>query len=526
MLINPQPLTAFGLAAAAAGRILCIRLHYKMWPNLDAAHFYGRIFSEKRPEPRVSPPGPFFGIFGTTRLFRAPPGSAGLRALRFFCSAARPFFGVVKFCYEMVDSLPISQQQIEAFVQAPPEKIASDYVELFSLIVLFVVGAPLNLAAWTQISERPVSSRLDILKKHLNYSDLLVLFVYVPSRACWLVTYDWRGGDFLCRFIKFMHTFAFQISSNVIVCIALDRLLSVLSASHRNPDQAARRMRLMLLVAWLTAALISLPQFAVWRSFQAFENPPWSQCMQMWEIQRAVAQRDATATASTTTLMHEESIYVIAHMMLIFWVPAFIILLCYVLLSCWVYVNSKPSLFELTTAGKSGAGGGVGIECAGAVHAAGDAPIRATIAAEMSEMNRCPRVSYQQITTMTALNDPSSDKPMIVINGQRAASPTNMMNSSPTPINGVQQQQQPQRNSSSTSNETQLLVSTIRHRQSSSYSAKSNRNRAIRFVDPELFSRHANKVYFLHGMIVFNSVINPYLYGLCGGLCRQRRRDS
>uniref|UniRef100_A0A183BR65 G_PROTEIN_RECEP_F1_2 domain-containing protein n=1 Tax=Globodera pallida TaxID=36090 RepID=A0A183BR65_GLOPA len=296
-------------------------------------------------------------------------------------------------------------------------------------------------------------------------------------------------------------------------------------------------MRLMLLVAWLTAALISLPQFAVWRSFQAFESPPWSQCMQMWEIQRAVAQRDAAtaAAASTTTLMHEESIYVIAHMMLIFWVPAFIILLCYVLLSCWVYVNSKPSLFELTTAGKGGAGG-VGIECAGAAHAAGDAPVRAAIAAEMSEMNRCPRVSYQQITTMTALNDPSSDKPTIVINGQRAVSPTNMMNSSPTLINGVQQQQhqeqqqqQQQRNSSNT--------------------AKSNRNRAIRvsfllvvgyfacwlpynflaliqFVDPELFSRHANKVYFLHGMIVFNSVINPYLYGLCGGLCRQRRRDS
>ncbi|CAK5084999.1 unnamed protein product [Meloidogyne enterolobii] len=50
-----------------------------------------------------------------------------------------------------------------------------------------------------------------MLKKHLNYSDLLVLFIYVPSRACWLVTYDWRGGDLLCRLIKFAHTFAFQV---------------------------------------------------------------------------------------------------------------------------------------------------------------------------------------------------------------------------------------------------------------------------------------------------------------------------
>ncbi|KAL3081839.1 hypothetical protein niasHS_012781 [Heterodera schachtii] len=444
-----------------------------------------------------------------------------------------------------MDSLPIPQQ-IESFAQAPPEKIASDYVELVSLIILFIVGAPLNLAAWTQIAEKPISSRLDILKKHLNYSDLLVLFVYVPSRACWLVTYDWRGGDFLCRFIKFMHTFAFQISSNVIVCIALDRLLSVLSASHRNPDQAARRMRLMLLVAWLTAALISLPQFAIWRSFQAFDNPPWNQCMQIWEIQRAMAQQsDPTTKASPKMLKNEESLYVIAHMMLIFWVPAFIILLCYVLLSCWVYINSKPSLFELTTAGK-------GIESAGGA-GAGEGPNKAGADAEMREMNRCPRVSYQQVTTMTALNDPSTDnKPMIVINGQRAITPTinTLMREDDADTTKQQQQQkEQQRNSSSTSNETQLLVSAIRHRQSSSYSAKSNRNRAIRvsfllvvgyfacwlpynflaliqFVDTDLFSRHANQVYFLHGMIVFNSVINPYLYGLCGGLCRQRRRDS
>lgn len=87
------------------------------------------------------------------------------------------------------------------------------------------------------------------------------------------------------------------------------------------------------------------------------------------------------------------------------------------------------------------------------------------------------------------------------------------------------------------------ITSAMRNSQSSSYSAKLNRSRAIRvsfllvaayiicwlpynalsliqFIDPELFHKHANKVYCLHGMIVFNSVINPYLYGLFGGLCR------
>lgn len=62
-----------------------------------------------------------------------------------------------------------------------------------------------------QITERPSATRLDILKRHLNYSDLLVLFIYVPSRVCWLLTYDWRGGNALCKIIKFLHTFSFQV---------------------------------------------------------------------------------------------------------------------------------------------------------------------------------------------------------------------------------------------------------------------------------------------------------------------------
>ncbi|KAK6022802.1 hypothetical protein OSTOST_11485 [Ostertagia ostertagi] len=65
-----------------------------------------------------------------------------------------------------------------------------------------------------QLAERPMTSRLDLLKRHLNYSDLLVIFIYVPSRACWLLTYDWRGGDLLCRVVKMMHTVAFQVRSS------------------------------------------------------------------------------------------------------------------------------------------------------------------------------------------------------------------------------------------------------------------------------------------------------------------------
>ncbi|KIH61671.1 7 transmembrane receptor, partial [Ancylostoma duodenale] len=149
-----------------------------------------------------------------------------------------------------------------------------------------------------QLAERQVTSRLDLLKRNLNYADLLVIFVYVPSRACWLLTYDWRGGDLLCRVVKMMHTVAFQSSSNVIVCIALDRLFSVFSATRHSPDKANRRIRVMLAAAWTTAFVIGMPQLFVWRSYVPFQHLNWSQCLQM----------------------------------------------CYVMVLSWVFINSRPSI--------------------------------------------------------------------------------------------------------------------------------------------------------------------------------------
>jgi hypothetical protein len=95
----------------------------------------------------------------------------------------------------------------------PPVPNLSDYILLTMLIILFTVGAPVNLVAFQQLNEQ-ASSRLDrllLLKQHLNYSDLLILFVYAPSKICWILTYSWRGGDALCRVIKFTHTLGFQV---------------------------------------------------------------------------------------------------------------------------------------------------------------------------------------------------------------------------------------------------------------------------------------------------------------------------
>lgn len=61
-----------------------------------------------------------------------------------------------------------------------------------------------------------------------------MLGLYALGRAVWLGTYQWLGGEALCRLMRFGEELSFAISSNLIVAIALDRLL-VLIAPRRPP---------------------------------------------------------------------------------------------------------------------------------------------------------------------------------------------------------------------------------------------------------------------------------------------------
>uniref|UniRef100_A0A914WLE7 G-protein coupled receptors family 1 profile domain-containing protein n=1 Tax=Plectus sambesii TaxID=2011161 RepID=A0A914WLE7_9BILA len=439
----------------------------------------------------------------------------------------------------------------------PPEPIASDYVELGILVVLFIVGGPLNLAAYTQLSEKPTSTRLDLLKRHLNYSDLLVLFVYAPSRACWLLTYDWRGGDLLCKIVKFLHTVSFQVSSNVIVCIALDRLLSVLSSAHNSPERALKRTKYMLLIAWALAVLISAPQFAVWKTFLAFEEYNWNQCAQIWQIARwnyrpMLLSNDTAGLNGTGVfsyddslmdrLSNEEQVYTVIHMLFIFWIPSAIVGLCYLTVSCWVYANSRPSpsRFDSTSGNVSYHTGMETVETL--ITRAGPAD---SIKAPSRQTSLLPTEKKRRLFSAIAAQYTSNPK-IIIQDENQEAIPFQSNNTSHRPStttietppmlvnNGTNVHvTQNTRGSNGVCSHTTYMVN------SQSYNARLTRSRAIRvsfllvaaymicwlpyngmslwqFVNPEDFEQHSDKVYCLHGMIVLNSVINPFLYGMFG----------
>ncbi|CAI5447842.1 unnamed protein product [Caenorhabditis angaria] len=411
-------------------------------------------------------------------------------------------------------------------VSIPPEPIASDYVEMITLVIHFIVGAPINLAAYTQLSERPTSTRLDLLKRSLNYSDLLILFIFVPSRACWLLTYDWRGGDSLCKFVKMMHTFAFQSSSNVIVCIAVDRLLSVLSSSHHSPTRALRRTKMMLIVAWVVAFIISCPQLYFWQDYLALPEYNWSQCLSIWDIARYEHSTNPNPSSNSTSLsaddFNSEFLYSFLHIALVFWIPAMIIILSYIIVLSWVWINSRPSI--RTSHGSI------------SFHTGCDTVD--TVLSRASEWN--PLKNFVSTRPNNNNNkefgggyDESSPRKVQFSGVASSATPRIIVSDETSqPLTQV-----PQRPSLSPSEASAVMRNGVHT--STSYNANLNRSRALRvslllvvayiicwfpynlfsliqILDPQLFKTQFAYFHFAQQLIILNSVVNPYLYGFFG----------
>ncbi|CAI4224394.1 unnamed protein product [Auanema sp. JU1783] len=383
---------------------------------------------------------------------------------------------------------------------SPPKPLLTDRLELYSLLLVFALGAPMNLGAWVQQREKPTISRLDLLKKHLNHADLTIIFVYVPSRICWILTYDWRGGDMLCKVVKFMHTFSFQASSNIIVCIAIDRLFSILCDSYKCPTRGKNRTRKMLFIAWLLAVIISFPQILVWKNFLVFPDHRWYQCMTIWEVARHERK------AKDPRLFDLETFYSIAHICLVFWIPAVIIAISYVSVLSWVWVNSR-STNKANPIVQRRSGGSFGGETA------------ETLLTRASEWNPLRNLSISK-----HLKDSTDGKGIALNTYDR-----------PPQIIVLDDSNEPLTRPSITPSEASAVIRTNVHT-SQSYSASVTRARAfriscllivayivcwfpynflslLRLLDQHLFKKLVDNLYFAQQLMVFTAVLNPYLYG-------------
>ncbi|VDM46684.1 unnamed protein product [Toxocara canis] len=138
----------------------------------------------------------------------------------------------------------------------------------------------------------------------------------------------------MCKAMRFAESLSFSISSNIVVCIAVNRYYAL-----KHPIQSAfhweERVRALAVFSWICAISFSLPQLFVWDVYRLDSN--YTQCLNIWvkaKAESALAIAHGVNITSTDIEYSNSSVrlYEMYHLMVIFWIPLTFLVSVYALI--------------------------------------------------------------------------------------------------------------------------------------------------------------------------------------------------
>lgn len=146
--------------------------------------------------------------------------------------------------------------------ELPPDMqfTSANVLSIVAYSSLFLVSSVANCSILLVLIRRykKTKSRVNLLLIHLAIADLIVTFLMMPLEIGWAATVMWMAGDFLCRFFSFFRIFGLFLSSNILICISLDRFYAIVCPL--SAGKAARNMKFLLCGAWIVSILSAAPQ--------------------------------------------------------------------------------------------------------------------------------------------------------------------------------------------------------------------------------------------------------------------------
>lgn len=250
----------------------------------------------------------------------------------------------------------------------------------------------------------------------------------------------------------------------------------------------AKRVPIYIFMAWLIAALCSLPQLFVWETYSPIAD--WTQCLNIWVKAKAQQQQRLDASGNATQLVYTSSIdtalrlYETYHLLAIFWLPLVILVLCYALIIKEVY----GALSDRHCKEEEGDAKFLSESRPGSVRSNGRRSTR-TKAARMLSSTVIAAGTSDGAGEKERLRE-SYKEPRVVLRrnstSNRRVRRTKLQTLKVTMV--------------------LMLVYILCWLPYNSLAVWS-------LIDRGSYVAHENTLYILHGLVVLNSVINPFIYG-------------
>ncbi|XP_031779949.1 ACP receptor isoform X1 [Nasonia vitripennis] len=203
--------------------------------------------------------------------------------------------------------------------------------------ICFLVAAIGNLTVFLTLWRgRYRKSRISLMICHLSIADLLVAFFTIPIEIGWRLTVQWIAGNYACKLFLFLRAFGLYLSNNILICVSLDRYFAVLYPLRVN--DARRRGKFMLSVAWFFSVLYAIPQSIVFHVENHPHHKNFTQCV--------------TFGAFPSDLV--ENTYNVFCVLTMYFIPLAIICWVYLKILCEISSKSRDNKPVVIKAGSNG----------------------------------------------------------------------------------------------------------------------------------------------------------------------------
>ncbi|KAG7468197.1 hypothetical protein MATL_G00140340 [Megalops atlanticus] len=210
------------------------------------------------------------------------------------------------------DSPPACERSAGGDALQLPTFSTAAKVRVIITFVLCVVSAVCNLAVlWAASTGHKRKSHVRVLIVNLTAADLLVTFIVMPLDAVWNITVQWLAGDAACRLLMFLKLLAMYSGAFVTVVISLDRQSAILNPLAIN--EARKKNKIMLSVAWTMSAVLSLPQAFIFHNVTITVPQNFTQC----------------TTQGSFARHWQETVYNMFTFVCLFLLPLAIMIFCY-----------------------------------------------------------------------------------------------------------------------------------------------------------------------------------------------------
>lgn len=158
---------------------------------------------------------------------------------------------------------------------------------------------------------------------HLSLADFLVAIFNILPQLAWDITYRFRGGDLLCRFVKYTQIMTLYLSTFILMFMAIDRYRAVCISTNLH-WKSLKVAKAMVLSSWLMALLLALPQAIIFHEeeIQPGVHDCWVRFIEPWGAKA----------------------YVTWFVISIFGAPLLVIVVCYGVISRQIWIYSQSAL--------------------------------------------------------------------------------------------------------------------------------------------------------------------------------------